>query len=155
MTRGSEVKLLCILFFKILLKRKWTPRVMECDVGDQNHSDFTNPVSHVSLHRCAVFFIEQSLILYLSASIPFPFHQASSSSIVLSVEAMGSIESDRTVTGLAAKDPSGVLSPYTYTLRSSSVLALFFFHLRIISSYFSGFDFFLAETPARMMFSLK
>ncbi|KAG7014961.1 Cinnamyl alcohol dehydrogenase 1 [Cucurbita argyrosperma subsp. argyrosperma] len=32
---------------------------------------------------------------------------------------MGSIESDRTVTGLAAKDPSGILSPYTYTLRNT------------------------------------
>jgi cinnamyl-alcohol dehydrogenase len=30
---------------------------------------------------------------------------------------MGSIEAERTVTGWAAKDPSGILSPYTYTLR--------------------------------------
>ncbi|XP_038877792.1 cinnamyl alcohol dehydrogenase 1-like [Benincasa hispida] len=32
---------------------------------------------------------------------------------------MGSIEADRTVTGFAAKDPSGILSPYTYTLRNT------------------------------------
>lgn len=32
---------------------------------------------------------------------------------------MGSIETDRTVTGFAAKDPSGILSPYTYTLRNT------------------------------------
>ncbi|KAG9451130.1 hypothetical protein H6P81_011095 [Aristolochia fimbriata] len=30
---------------------------------------------------------------------------------------MGSLEGERSITGLAAKDPSGVLSPYTYTLR--------------------------------------
>jgi|UniRef100_A0A2N9H294 cinnamyl-alcohol dehydrogenase len=32
---------------------------------------------------------------------------------------MGSIEAERTVTGWAAKDPSGILSPYTYTLRNT------------------------------------
>ncbi|XP_022149299.1 cinnamyl alcohol dehydrogenase 1-like [Momordica charantia] len=32
---------------------------------------------------------------------------------------MGSVEGDRTVTGFAAKDPSGILSPYTYTLRAT------------------------------------
>jgi hypothetical protein len=31
---------------------------------------------------------------------------------------MGSIEAaERTTVGLAAKDPSGILTPYTYTLR--------------------------------------
>ena len=32
-------------------------------------------------------------------------------------EIMGGIEAERTVTGWAAKDPSGILSPYSYTLR--------------------------------------
>ncbi|XP_073001245.1 cinnamyl alcohol dehydrogenase 2-like [Typha latifolia] len=32
---------------------------------------------------------------------------------------MGSLASERTVTGWAAKDPSGILSPYTYTLRKT------------------------------------
>nr|UGB90601.1 cinnamyl alcohol dehydrogenase [Sinopodophyllum hexandrum] len=32
---------------------------------------------------------------------------------------MGSIEVDRTTTGWAARDPSGILSPYTYPLRST------------------------------------
>jgi cinnamyl-alcohol dehydrogenase len=30
---------------------------------------------------------------------------------------MGSLEAERKTTGWAARDPSGVLSPYTYTLR--------------------------------------
>ncbi|XP_077215445.1 putative cinnamyl alcohol dehydrogenase 1 [Tasmannia lanceolata] len=32
---------------------------------------------------------------------------------------MGSLEAERSVTGWAARDPSGVLSPYTYTLRET------------------------------------
>ncbi|OMO63275.1 Alcohol dehydrogenase superfamily, zinc-type [Corchorus olitorius] len=32
---------------------------------------------------------------------------------------MGSLETERTTTGWAARDPSGVLSPYTYTLRNT------------------------------------
>lgn len=32
---------------------------------------------------------------------------------------MGGLETERTTTGWAARDPSGVLSPYTYTLRST------------------------------------
>uniref|UniRef100_A0A2N9GU66 Enoyl reductase (ER) domain-containing protein n=1 Tax=Fagus sylvatica TaxID=28930 RepID=A0A2N9GU66_FAGSY len=32
---------------------------------------------------------------------------------------MGGIEAERTVTGWAAKDPSGILSPYSYTLRNT------------------------------------
>uniref|UniRef100_A0AAU7PIR6 Cinnamyl alcohol dehydrogenase 1 n=1 Tax=Asarum caudigerum TaxID=76084 RepID=A0AAU7PIR6_9MAGN len=32
---------------------------------------------------------------------------------------MGSLENERSVTGWAAKDPSGILSPYTYTLRKT------------------------------------
>nr|CAD1839600.1 unnamed protein product [Ananas comosus var. bracteatus] len=32
---------------------------------------------------------------------------------------MGSLASERKVTGWAARDPSGILSPYTYTLRTT------------------------------------
>nr|WVG89632.1 cinnamoyl alcohol dehydrogenase [Zanthoxylum armatum] len=32
---------------------------------------------------------------------------------------MGSLDTERTVTGWAARDPSGILSPYTYTLRNT------------------------------------
>jgi len=32
---------------------------------------------------------------------------------------MGSLEEERTTVGWAARDPSGILSPYTYNLRSS------------------------------------
>ncbi|KAG2704603.1 hypothetical protein I3843_05G011300 [Carya illinoinensis] len=32
---------------------------------------------------------------------------------------MGSLETERTTTGWAARDPSGILSPYTYTLRNT------------------------------------
>ncbi|XP_052210982.1 cinnamyl alcohol dehydrogenase 1-like [Diospyros lotus] len=32
---------------------------------------------------------------------------------------MGSLQAERTITGFAAKDPSGILSPYTYDLRNT------------------------------------
>ncbi|XAR59415.1 Cinnamyl-alcohol dehydrogenase [Bertholletia excelsa] len=43
---------------------------------------------------------------------------------------MGSLETERTTTGWAARDPSGVLSPYTYTLRNTGPDDVF---LKVIS----------------------
>ncbi|KAI3702390.1 hypothetical protein L6452_28128 [Arctium lappa] len=37
---------------------------------------------------------------------------------------MGSLKEERKITGWAAKDPSGILSPYTFTLRHSLSLSL-------------------------------
>lgn len=46
--------------------------------------------------------------LFLSHSIHLCF---------VCLKKMGSLEAERKVTGWAARDPSGVLSPYTYNLR--------------------------------------
>lgn len=133
----------------------------KCDAGEQNHWDFTNPQN---LNRWDVVFIllrfPTLLLPFLSLLciylLPFPFPPQTQ--FLPSSTKMGTIETDRTVTGFAAKDPSGILSPYTYTLRSSSSssipLSLFQSSLNQ-SSYFSPFLPFLAETPAPKMFSSK
>jgi hypothetical protein len=49
-----------------------------------------------------------TLSLSFSHSLPLSF---------VLLKKMGSLETERKTTGWAARDPSGVLSPYTYTLR--------------------------------------
>lgn len=103
---------------------------MRCRLAEPQELHQPQSLNHFPLLRCLLpsflllplsFFLTLYLFIFL---LPFStITQSSSSSYSSSTTTattMGSIESERTVTGFAAKDPSGILSPYTYTLRSSS-----------------------------------
>jgi hypothetical protein len=71
-----------------------------------------------------IFIIINLLLIYTysdtSTISPTIFSLSLSHSLPLSfvlLKKMGSLETERKTTGWAARDPSGVLSPYTYTLR--------------------------------------
>ncbi|CAI0557586.1 unnamed protein product [Linum tenue] len=87
------------------------------------------PSNHLSLFF-SFFSIKSNSSTSQSSAIPTPFPTSSLLLLLLSVfnplavisrqsAEMGSIDKERTIVGLAATDPSGHLSPYTFTLRNT------------------------------------